>query len=105
MTKLALSLAVGAAALLGASAVNAAPAQKQSQAPIASHSESAVQDTDMSSHRRHWRRHHYHRWGHYHRPYYRSYGYYQRPYYYNPGPAISFSFGGGPRFGHRHHYW
>ena len=89
MTKLALSLAVGAAALLGASAVNAAPAQKQAQAPIASHSDSTVQDTDMSSHRRHWRRHHYHRWGHYHRPYYRSYGYYQRPYYYNPSASAA----------------
>lgn len=102
MKRLALSLAVGAAALLGASAVNAAPAQKQAQAPTASHSDSTVQATDMSSHRRHWRRHHHRHWGHY-RPYYRSYGYYQRPYY-NPGPAFSFSFGGGPRF-HRHHYW
>ena len=97
MNKLALSLAVGAAALLGASAVNAAPAQKQTQAPIASHSNSVVQDTDMSSHRRHWRRwHRHHHWGHY-RPYYRSYGYYPRPHYYG--------FGGGPRFHHRHHYW
>ena len=105
MQKFALSLAVGAAALLGASAVNAAPAQKQAQAPIASHSDTAVQDTDMSSHRRHWRRwHRHHHWGHYHRPYYRSYGYY-RPHYYNPGPSVSFSFGGGPRFHHRHHYW
>jgi hypothetical protein len=111
MKKLALSLAVGAAALLGASAVNAAPAQKQAQAPIASHSDSAVQDTDMSSHRwRRWHRHHHH-YGYY-RPYYRSYGYYRpyRPYYrsygyYRPGPGITFSFGGGPRFHHRHHYW
>jgi hypothetical protein len=103
MKKLALSLAVGAAALLGASAVNAAPAQKQAQAPIASDTGTTVQDTDMSSHRRHWRRHHHRHWGHY-RPYHRSYGYYQRPYY-NPGPAIGFSFGGGPRFHHRHHYW
>jgi hypothetical protein len=102
MQKFALSLAVGAAALLGASAVNAAPAQKQAQAPIASHSDTAVKDTDMSS--RHWRHRHYHRWGH-HRPYYRSYGYYPRPYYYNRGPSVSFSFGGGPRFHHRHHYW
>jgi hypothetical protein len=104
MKKLALSLAVGAAALLGASAVSAAPAQKPGQAPIAAHSDTAVQDTDMSSHRRHWRRwhRHHHHWGHYPR-YYRSYGYH-RPYYYNPGPSISFSFGGGPRW-HRHHYW
>jgi hypothetical protein len=103
MQKFALSLAVGAAALLGASAVNAAPAQKQTHAPIASHSDTAVQDTDMSSHRRHWRRwHRHHHWGHYHRPYYRSYGYY-RPHYYNPGPSVSFSFGGGPRYHHRHH--
>jgi hypothetical protein len=104
MKTLALSLAVGAATLLGASAVNAAPAQKQTQAPIASH-DTSVNDTDMSSHRRHWRRwhRHHHHWGH-HPRYYRSYGYY-RPHYYNPGPGISFSFGGGPRFHHRHHYW
>jgi hypothetical protein len=103
MKTIALSLAVGAAALLGSSAVNAAPAQKQTQAPIASHSDTAVKDTDISSHRRHWRRWHghHHHWGYYrpyHRPYYRSYGYYR------PGPSVSFSFGGGPRW-HRHHYW
>jgi hypothetical protein len=102
MKTLALSLAIGAATFVGATAVNAAPAQTQTQTPIASHSDSAVQATDMSSHRRHWRRwHRHHHWGY--RPYYRSYGYYQRPYY-NPGPAISFGFGGGPRWHHRH-YW
>jgi hypothetical protein len=112
MKKLALTLAIGAATLLGASAVNAAPAQKQTQAPTA-HSDTATMGTDMSSHRRHrWHRHrHHHHWG-YHRPYrsygyyrpYRSYGYY--PSYYRPAPVISFGFGfgGGPRWGHRHHH-
>ena len=101
MKTLALSLAIGAATFVSATAVSAAPAQTKTQAPIASHSDSAVQGTDMSSHRRHWRRWHGHHWGY--RPYYRSYGYYPRPYY-NPGPAVSFSFGGGPRWHHGHHW-
>lgn len=112
MKKLALSLAVGAAALLGASAVNAAPAQSQPQAPVTAHDDTGAQSTDMSSrHRRHWRHRHYHHrhWGYYrpyhrgyYRPAYRSYGYY--PGYYRPAPVISFGFGVGPRWGHRH-YW
>jgi len=80
MKKLALSLAIGAAALLGASAVNAAPAQQRTQAPAASHIDSAAQATDMSS--RHWRGvHRWHRshWGFYrHRPVFRSYAFYPR---------------------------
>jgi len=124
MKTLALSLAVGAAALLGASTVNAAPAQKQAQAPIASHSGAAVNDTDMSS--RHWRRwhrpywgmhrwhrhphwawrrwHHPHRWGYY-RPFHRSYAYYPGPIY-RPAPVVSFGFGPGWGGGwHRRHWW
>ena len=114
MKKLALALAVGAAAILGASGVNAAPVQKQTQSPAASHSDSASQAIDMSSRHRHWRHRHWghrhwhhrhHRWGYYrpyHRPYYRSYGYY--PGYYRPAPVVSFGFGfgGGPRWGHHH---
>lgn len=106
MKKLALTFAIGAATLLGASAVNAAPAQKQTQAPIA-HSDTATQATDMSSRHRRWHRHHHHRWHHRHHhrhwgyhPYPRSYGYYR------PAPVITFGFGGGPRWGHRHyHHW
>jgi hypothetical protein len=124
MNRLTLSLAIGAAALLSASAVNAAPAQRQAQAPIAS--DAIAKDTDMSSHRRHWRRwhgHHHHwghhrwrphYWGHHHwAPSYRSYGYYRParvvryyrpapiyyPYsYYRPAPVFSIGFGFGPRF-------
>ena len=105
MRKLALALAIGAASILGASAVSAAPVKKQTQAPAASHSDSAKQDTDMSSHRRHWRHRHWHHRHSYYRPYYRSYGYYPR--YYQPAPVISFGFGGGPRYGwggHRRHF-
>jgi len=108
MRRLALSFAIGAAAVLGASTVNAAPAQEQTKAPVASHSDSANKATDMSSRYRHWRhRHYHHRWHRhgYYRPYYRSYGYY--PGYYRPAPVISFGFGGGPRYGWggHHHHW
>jgi hypothetical protein len=113
MNKLALTFAIGAATLLGASAVNAAPAQKQTQAPAA-HSDTATQATDMSSRHRRWHhRHHHHRWHHRHHrhwgyaPYPRSYGYY--PSYYRPAPVISFGFGGfggGRHWGHHHHrHW
>ena len=107
MNKLALAFALGAATLFSGSAVNAADAGATPDSAI---NASAVADgsqaaaTDVSSrHRRHWRHRHWHRWHHHHgyyRPYYRSYGYY--PGYYNPGPVISFGFGGGPRFHHRH---
>jgi len=122
MKTLALSLALGAAVLCGGSIANAAPAQKQAQAPIASHSDGARQATDMSS-RRHWRRHAWHRWHRHHRwgyyggpsygyypSYSRSYGYYREPYVYRPAPVVSFGFGfGGPRWGGggwgHHHHW
>ena len=111
MKTLALSLALGAAVLCGGSAANAAPAQNQAQAPVASHGDSATPATDMSSrhrgyHRWHrWHRHHRH-WG-YAPGYYRSsYGYYGAPAYYRPAPVVSFGFGfGGPRWGHHHHHW
>jgi Ni/Co efflux regulator RcnB len=114
MKKLALTLALGAAAVFGASAANAAPAQEQTQAPIASHADNAKQATDMSSRHRHWRHHRVHRWHrHHHRHwgynpgYYRSsYGYYGAPAYYRPAPVVSFGFGfGGPRWGHHHRHW
>lgn len=38
--------------------------------------------------------------------YYYNYGYYGNPYrYYRPGPSFSFSFGGGPRWGHHRPGW
>jgi hypothetical protein len=101
MKTIAVSIALGALALTAVAPANAASAP--SQTPISAGVDAAaVQDTDMSSHRRHWRRHH--RFvRHYHPRYYRSYGYYPEPYYYRPAPVVSFGFGfGGPRF-HRHH--
>ena len=105
MKKLALVLAVGAAALFGGSAANAADNTVKAKAAT----DGAQQSTDISSRKRHYRhRHHGHRHHHYrhygyrhHRPYYRSYGYAPRPYYgYGRGygyggPGITFSFGGG----------
>ncbi len=103
MKTIAVSLALGALALCGVPSAHAA-SSGQAKAPIAADAAAAVQDTDMSSHRRHWRRYHrHHRFVHYPR-YYRSYGYYPRSYYYRPAPVISFGFGfGGPRY-HRHHW-
>lgn len=102
MKKLALVFAVGAAALFGGSAANAADNTVNAKvAPGATQS-----STDFSSqHRhRHFHRHHHHRhYGYRHyRPYYgNSYGYAPRPYYggYNRGygyggPGITFGFGG-----------
>jgi hypothetical protein len=97
MKKLAILLAVGAAALFGGSAASAA--DNTAKANVGA---GVDQSTDFSSHRRHWRHRHAHRHWH-HRPYYRSYGYAPRPYYYGGGPAISFSFGGGGGgWGHHH---
>ncbi|WP_065752310.1 hypothetical protein [Bradyrhizobium paxllaeri] len=108
MKKLAIVFAVGAAALMGGSAANAADnAVKARNAPGA-----AQTSTDFSAQHRHWRHHHHHHgrhhhWGHHHhRPYYRSYNYYApRAYgYYGPryyghrhygGPGVTFSFGSG----------
>jgi hypothetical protein len=91
MKKLAIVLAVGAAALLGGSAANAVDNTVKAKAAT-----DASESTDFSSHRRHWRHRHWHHrhWHHGHYPrYYRSYGY---------GPGISLYFGGG-RHHHRHH--
>lgn len=106
MKTLALSIALGALALAGVPAAQAAPAQHKA-AVVAADAATVVQDTDMSSHRRYWRRNyvrayprHYRNYGY--RPYYRSYGYYPQPYY-RSAPVVSFGFGfGGPRYGYRH---
>lgn len=101
MNKIALTLAVGALALCGVPAAQAASAQ--TQAPIVADANPTVQNADMSSHRRRWHRHRHVR---IYPRYYRSYGYYRDPYYYRPAPVLRFGFGvgGGPRFhGHRHH--
>ncbi len=105
MKKLAIVFAVGAAALLGGSAANAADNTVKAKAAT-DVTQSSISSTDISSRRRY--RHYSYR--HY-RPYYRSYGYAPRPYYggYDGGydgpyygrgygyggPGISFSFGGG----------
>jgi hypothetical protein len=99
MKKLALVFAVGAAALFGGAAANAADNTVKAKAAT-----NAAQSTDISAHRRHYRHRHVHRhYGYRHyRPYYgTSYGYAPRPYYggYHRGygyggPAITFGFGG-----------
>ncbi len=109
MRKLAPVFAVGAAALIGGSAANAADNAVKAKATA----DVTQQSTDISlrhrgrhhGHRHHGHRHHGHR--HYgcrhYRPYYgnsygdyapRSYYGYNRGYGYG-GPGISFSFGGG----------
>lgn len=103
MKKLALAFALGAATLFTGTAVNAADtAAKPDHAIGATATADASQATEVSSrHRRHWRHRHWHRYHYGYRPYYRSYGYY--PGYYAPAPVISFGFG--PRFHHRRHWW
>lgn len=104
MKKLAIILAIGASALIGGSAANAADNSTNSKAPVAA----KQVPTDISSRHRHghWRGHHHgHRhWGHRHyRPYHNSYGYYAPrshgyyggPRYYGGGPGVTFSFGSG----------
>jgi len=103
MKKLALVFAVGAAALFGGSAANAADNTVKAKAAT-----NAAQSTDISAQRRHYRHRHVQRhfghrhYGHrHHRPYYGArYGYAPRPYYGHRGygfggPVISFGFGGG----------
>ena len=103
MKKLAIVFAVGAAALLGGSAVNAADNTVKAKAAT----DVTQQSTDFSSRGRYYRHYGYR---HY-RPYYRSYGYAPRPYYggYSGGygrpyygasygyggPSVAYSFGGG----------
>jgi hypothetical protein len=103
MKKLAIVLAVGAAALIGGSAASAADNAAKSK-PMPGVAQSSTDISARKRHRhsshRHWRHHH---WGHRHyRPHYRSYGYYAPrrygyygPRYYGGGPGITFSFGTG----------
>jgi hypothetical protein len=108
MNKLAIVLAVGATALLGGSAANAANDSVKAKAA----SDVTQQSTDFSSRGRHYG--HYRHYGYRSpRPYYgNSYAYAPRPYYGGGygggyaqpyygggygygGPSISFGFGGG----------
>jgi hypothetical protein len=105
MNKLAIVFAVGAAALLGGSAANAADNAVRAKAAT----DVMQQSTDFSSSGRHYRNYRPYGYRNY-RPYYgNSYGYAPRPYYgrgYGQpyyggggygygGPSISFGFGGG----------
>lgn len=105
MKKLAILFAIGAIALLGGSAANAADNTVKAKAAI----DATQQSTDFSSRGRHYRNHHRHGYRHYrhygyrgYRPYYgNSYGYVAQPNYggygrgYGGGPSITFGFGGG----------
>lgn len=114
MKRLAIVFAVGAAALLGGSAANAADNSVKAKAAT----DVTQQSTDFSSRGRHYRHYGYRSYGYRsygyrsYRPYYgNSYGYYApRAYYGNGygygqpyygggygygGPSISFGFGGG----------
>lgn len=103
MKYLFVAMAIGAAALAGGSAANAASGGK------AKPNAQTHQSTDISAQRRHHRYgHRHHRWHPHHRgyyrPHYRSYGYYPRRhgyyggrpygYYGGGGPGVTFSFGG-----------
>jgi hypothetical protein len=101
MKKLIIATAIGAAALLGSSAANAADNTVKAKAAT----DVTQSPTDISSQRRYYRRYGYR---HY-RPHYRSYGYAPRRYYGGGygggpyygggygygGPSVTFGFGGG----------
>src|ERR1700688_3772968 len=89
MKKLAIVFAVGAAALLGGSAANAADNTVKAKAAT-DVTQSSTSSTDISARRRYYRHYGYR---HY-RPYYRSYGYAPRPYYGGYGGGY-----GGPYYG------
>jgi hypothetical protein len=103
MKKLAIVFAVGAAALFGGSAANAADNTVKAKAAAGV----TQQSTDFSSRGRYYRHYGYRGYRHYgyrsYRPYYgNSYGYAPRPYYGGygrgygyGGPSVSFGFGGG----------
>jgi hypothetical protein len=106
-----------ALAFAGGMASMPANAASSNGATKATSDKQAVSDTDISSHRRHWRRYGhygYRSYGYYRpRPYYYrpySYAYYPPPYYYRPyyrpAPVFSIGFGFGPSFGFgpRHHW-
>jgi hypothetical protein len=100
MKKLIIAMSVGAAALLGGSAANAADNTVKAKAAT----DVTQSPTDISSQARRYRNYGYR---HY-RPYYRSYGYAPRRYYGGGyggpyygggygygGPSVTFGFGGG----------
>jgi hypothetical protein len=98
MKKLAIILAVGAAAVMGGSVANAdGPAKARTSTDVTQSS------TDISAHRRSYRHRHYRSYGYYApRRHYRSYGYAPGRYgyyggrrYYGGGPGVTFSFGTG----------
>jgi hypothetical protein len=109
MKKLAIVFAVGAAALLGGSAANAADNTVKAKAAT----DVTQRATDFSSRGRHYRNYRHYGYRGYRRPYYgNSYGYAPRAYYGGGygggyggpyygggygygGPSISFGFGGG----------
>ena len=105
MKKTMIAIAIGAAALMGGTAANAA-SNDAAKPETAKQATGTSQSTDISAGRRHhhwhghrgWHRHHHHH-GYYrsYRPnYYNSYGYYGRPHgYYGGGPGVTFSFGSG----------
>ncbi len=103
MKKLAIVFAVGAAALLGGSAANAADNTVKAKASTVTQT-----SADISSRGRHYRHYGYRHYG----PHYRSYAYAPRPYYGGGygggyggpyygnsygygGPSVSFGFGDG----------
>ena len=109
MNKLAIVFAVGAAALLGGSAANAADNMVKAKAST----DVTQQSTDVSSRGRHYRNYRHYGYRNYRPHYGNSYAYAPRPYYgggygggYGQpyyggggygygGPSISFGFGGG----------
>jgi len=98
MKTLAIVFALGAAALLGGSAANAADNMVKAKAAI----DVTQQSTDFSSRGRHYRNYRHYGYRSY-RPYYgNSYGYAPGPYYGGygrgygyGGPSVTFGFGGG----------
>lgn len=110
MKKLAIVFALGATALVGSSAANAAgnSVTAKTSTDVTKSRTVMPAPTDISSRHRHghWRHHHHHHrhWGHHHyRPHYNSYGYYAPrshgyyggPRYYGGGPGVTFRFGNG----------
>ena len=100
MKKLVIAFVVGAAALLGGSAANAADNTVKAKAAT----DVTQQSTDFSSRGRYHRHYGYRQYGYRHyRPYYgNSYGYAPRSYYGGygnsygyGGPSVTFGFGGG----------
>jgi hypothetical protein len=101
MKKLAIVFAVGAAALLGGSAANAADNTVKAKAAT----DVTQRSTDFSSRGRHYRHYGYRHYGYRHygyRSYRPYYGYAPQPYYGGygrgygyGGPSVTFGFGGG----------